>query len=157
MHRRARRSAQPLDPAMTYSQVFRHVAMRAMLALLAWSVIITVAFALVALFSGNFTPVFRSATWFTFCVSFLVGSFILVAYGVPLYSCLSRRGRVEWSHILLLGAIPGVLSLALLGAYLGALIIVSGLIVSVTTHLLCTGDNLAEAGSNKSLERTRNR
>jgi hypothetical protein len=142
-------------PQVTYLQAFRHVAMRAMLALILWSLLICAAIGLLGHLSGSLGASGLDNLLVVFGASFIVGYLVLMIFAVPIYTWCSRFGRVWWPYVVLIGAAPGLAVLLIRVSWLGFLLIVSGVVVATVTHLMVARD--FAAGSNTSLGRTHER
>jgi hypothetical protein len=142
---------------VTYVQAFRHAAMRAMLALIAWSLLLATVFTLGGHLTGRFSPAIRDTAWLILGVSLVVGYLFLLAFAVPIYTLISRRGRVGPLHVFAIAVVPGAVAYAFLDIFSVGLLFVSGLFVLFTMHLLLLKDWSQGAGPNKSAERTRER
>ena len=119
---------------MTYLQAYRHVAMRALLVLALWSLLLCAALALASLASGPLGATELKALAALFGTSFVTGYLLLMAFGIPLYLWCARSARVVWPYVLLIGVTPGLVVLFIRTSLLGLLMLVSGGVVAMATH-----------------------
>jgi hypothetical protein len=136
---------------MTYFQAFRHVAMRAMLALVSWSFLLCAALAGLGYLSGSIGPLEIDNLLVLFGVSLIAGYVVLMVFTVPIYTWCLRSGRAWWTSVVCIGAVPGATFLMVWVSLLGLLVLASGLVVTIATHLMVVKD--FAAGSNASFQR----
>src|SRR5688572_27797805 len=110
--------------------------MRAMLALVLWSVLICAVLALLGHLSGGIGSGEIDNLLVVFGASLIAGYVLLLAFAVPVYTWCSRSGRVGWTSVLLIGTAPGLALLMLWVSWLGFFFLVSGLVVASATHLM---------------------
>jgi len=73
------------------------------------------------------------SVFLAFLGTLVVGAPLVVLYGVPTYSFLARRGKVNLVPLVLLSMLPGA-AILFASVYFGVLAIVSGAIVAVLTR-----------------------
>ena len=127
--------------------------MRALLALVLWSLLICAVLALLGYLSGGIGSADIENLLVVFGASLVAGYVLLLAFAVPVYTWFSRSGRVGWTSVLLIGIAPGLALLMVSVSWLGLFLLVSGLVVAIATHLMVVKGFAAR--SNNSLERTR--
>jgi hypothetical protein len=103
---------------------------RALAALAAVSLALAIGYAL----SGS-----ASAGAVTFQVAFVIGLAPVVIYGAPTYAWMQQRRALTWPRVVLLGALPGILSLPF-ALTLGLVALAAGVAVSCVTHRLSKRD-----------------
>lgn len=89
------------------------------------------------LFYSNSIPPLDSAV-LTLIYTVMLGFIPVVLFGVPVYLALKKYGKDSWVYVILLGLFPGVAAfLAKIPVDISLCSLVSGVIVSLVTHLLC--------------------
>ena len=127
--------------------------MRAMLALLTWSLLVGGAIALLGCLSGAIGSAAIENLLVLFGIYFVTGYVVLMVFAVPIYTWCSRYGRAGWTSVILIGAAPGLAILLIRVSWFGLLLLLSGLVVAVATHLMVVKDIAAQ--SNIALDRAR--
>ncbi len=75
-----------------------------------------------------------SAAWLGFAYTALLGVPVVAVIGAPAYFFLQRRGLARWPYVLLAGAVPGLVALAV-SVSLGLWVILCGIAIASLTHV----------------------
>jgi hypothetical protein len=141
IHRRARRSAQPLEYTVKFSQALVRAEMRSLAALFGVSLTLAVGYALLVRMSAGNYMASTSAVALTFLLSFLIGLIPVAIYGAPIYAWLQHKQFLTWPRVILLGALPGAVAVPFAWSF-GATALACGVAVSCLTHGLSKGDGV---------------
>jgi hypothetical protein len=78
----------------------------------------------------------RSSAWLGFGYTLMIGAVPVIFLGAPIYLGLLRRGSANWTNVLILGVMPGLLLLFVAGG-IGLWAMLCGMVVAFITHLAC--------------------
>jgi hypothetical protein len=135
-----------------FSQALLRTEMRSLASLFGVSLAVAVGYALLVWAnSGSYTGP-TSAGVLAFQFTFLFGLIPVAIYGAPLYAWMQHRGLLTWPKVVILGAVPGAVSVPFSWSF-GVTALACGVAIACLTHGLAKQD--AYVRSNKSLERTR--
>lgn len=124
---------------MRFWQALLRAEMRALAALVGVCGVFATGFSLTSLVtSGNHS----SSPWeglLAFQIAFIFGLVPAAIFGAPIYTWLQRKDALTWPRVIVLGAVPGLVSLPW-GWTFGATVVLYGVAVSCMTHYLARGD-----------------